>query len=170
MILDFDAFWVSIGSNWNLGAADAADGTEYRFFVNSVDAIEGLSVEAGVKMFDDGTDDGNIFEINGAYVFAIDDATTLTAAGSFANASEGMLVAEAADYTFLAADVYLDQLYGAGFMVDYMVDDMTALNVGAEFSGDDDEAFRVMAGGVGLAYGDLGVDVDMAYAMTRSYL
>ncbi|WP_321990869.1 hypothetical protein [Marispirochaeta aestuarii] len=165
--LDFGAFWASAAANWNLGAADAADGTEYQFLVGSVDAVAGLSLEAGVKMFDDGVDSGNVFQIDGAYVFPVDDALSLTVAGSFANASEGM---EKGSVTIAGTEyaMVVDQAYGAGIGVDYAVDDMTALNASVEFSGDDDESFRELAGGVGLAYGDMGADVDFSYAMKEA--
>ncbi|WP_319415905.1 hypothetical protein [Marispirochaeta aestuarii] len=167
--LDFGAFWASAAANWNLGAADAAAGTEYQFLVGTVDAVAGLSLEAGVKMFDDGTDSGNVFQVDGAYVFPVDDAMSLTAAGSFANASEGFAWTLKDSAGTELATGSLDQKFGAGLGVDYAVDDMTALNASVEFSGDDDESFREMAGGVGLAYGDMGADVDFAYAMKESW-
>jgi hypothetical protein len=154
--LDFGAFWASVAANWNLGAADDAtsNGTEYQFLVGSVDAVAGLSVEAGVKMWDDGVDSGNYLQFDGAYVFPVDDALSLTVAGSFANNSEGDR----------DAGVW-EQVLGAGIGVDYAIDSMTSLNASVEFEGDDDEMLRVLGGGVGLAYGDFGADVDFAYAM-----
>ena len=149
--LDFGMFWASVAANWDLaGAETPAYNKEMQFGVGSVDAVAGLSVELFYEMEDLLGVEENILQIDGAYVLPM-DAMDLTAAGSFSQWSE--------------ADIYV---YGAGLMADYMVDDMTALNASIEMQGDDDEAFRQLGGGVGLGYGDFGVDVDFGYAVAAT--
>lgn len=161
--------WASLASSWNLGAdstdpAAVAVDSERRvqLFVGAVDAVPGLSLEAGLRAdLDRG---GTTALFDGAWTLPL-DGWTATVGGSYAAtdlSADDLLAMYGPD-----AEVF-GQIFGAGVALRRETAGMTELYASASFKGDDTESFRVFGGGAGFVRRPLGAEAAFSYDRTSA--
>ena len=163
------SFWVSVATSWNLGldssdpaVVNADSERRTQLFAGAVDAVPGLSFEAGSRMDLDRAATTAMVDL--AYTLPM-DRISLTAGGSFATTD--LSADDQIALYGLDASLY-EQLFGFGLELEVDLDERTGFYTSVSFKGDTRERFRALGAGIGIERDNLGAEAAVSYDRTLS--